>query len=171
MRVGILAAFLFAMLQSCSYKEEIKVQNINNEFTMAVPSYLKEDKTLKPGAPFQYCNRFRNIYAVVFSEDKSTVKQDFQTYYNTQVKIIKAVLKNPGVSDSTAIEIGGAKGVKTEIFGNMQDENIYYSHMLLETEEKYYQVCVWTRGEERKLKYGPAIEALLYSFNLINKES
>ena len=168
MRTWIFGIILIELMQSCSYKEEMKVLNVNNEFTMAVPSYLKEDKTLKPGAPFQYCNRFRNIYAVVFSDNKDTINQDFQTYYNSQIKIIKAVLKRPGVSDSTAIEVGGAKGVKTEIFGNMQNENIYYSHMLLETDKKYYQVCVWTRGEERKLKYGPAIEALLYSFDLIN---
>lgn len=164
--LAISAAFIL-LLHSCRYKDEIEVVNVNNEFTMAVPNYLKKEDELKQGAPFQYCNRFRNIYAVVFSDEKAKVNKDFSAYYKEQTQIIKNVLEKPGVNDSVYVEVGGATGIRTEIFGRMQGENVYYSHLLIETPQKYYQVCVWTRGEDRKLKYGNAIESLLLSFKLI----
>lgn len=134
---------------------------------MAVPSYLKVDDEVKPGAPFGYANRYRNIYATVFSESKDTLKDSFEMYYQKQIQIIKNVLEKPGINDSSFVKVGGAKGIHTELYGKMQGENIYYSHLLLETNTKYYQVCVWTRGEERKLKYGKDIEKILFSFNLV----
>lgn len=154
---------------SCSYNNEPKVVNVNNDFTITVPAFMKEDDEVKPGAPFQYANRFRNIYATAFFEEKSKVNKPFSEYYALQTKIIKNVLEGASVTDSTAVEVSGVKGIHTEIFGKMQGENIYYSHLLLETNDRYYQVCVWTRNEERKLKYAKDIESLLFSFKLLPK--
>jgi hypothetical protein len=50
----------------------------------------------------------------------------------------------------------------------MNGEMIYYSILTLETKDKFYQECIWTRGEDRKLKYGKDIERILLSFKLIN---
>lgn len=135
---------------------------------MAVPSYLKVDDEVKPGAPFGYANRFRNIYTTVFFEEKAKLTDtSFQQYYDKQIKVLKSALIKPGVNDSTFVKVGGASGIHTELSGVMQTENIYYSHLLLETPTRYYQVCVWTRGEDRKLKYGKDIENILFSFKLL----
>ena len=167
MRYAICFSLLTVLLVGCKYKDSWETKVINKEFSMAVPSYLKVDNEVKPDAPFGYANRFRNIYTTVFSETKDTIKDSFALYYQKQIQIIKRVLEKPGISDSSYIKIGGATGVHTEIYGKMQGENIYYSHLLLETNAKYYQVCVWTRGEERKLKYGKDIEQILFSFKLL----
>ncbi len=135
---------------------------------MAVPSYLKEDAEVKPGAPFGYANRFRNIYTTVFFDEKEKLTDtSFQQYYDKQINVLKNALIKPGVSDSSFVKVGGAMGIHTEISGVMQTENIYYSHLLLETPTRYYQVCAWTRGEDRKLKYGKDIENMLFSFKLL----
>lgn len=132
---------------------------------MTVPDYLSKAENLKPGADFEYSNRFRNMYVVVFSDKKD---KDYPTFYNEQATLIKNSLEKPTVNDSVAIEIPGAKGIHTEIAGKMQGEMIYYSILTLETKDKYYQSCIWTRGEDRKLKYGKDIERILLSFKLIN---
>ena len=137
---------------------------VKNEFTMTVPDYLSEADNLKPDAAFQYSNRFRNMYVVVFSDKKD---KDFATYYNEQIGVIKKVMEKPMVNDSVVVNIPGAKGVHTEIAGKMQGEMIYYSVLTLETKDKFYQDCVWTRGEDRKLKYGKDIERILLSFRLL----
>lgn len=131
---------------------------------MTVPDYLSKADNLKPGADFQYSNRFRNMYVVVFSDKKD---KDFQTYYNEQINVIKKVLDKPMINDSLPVEIAGAKGIHTEIAGKMQGEMVYYSVLTLETKDKFYQDCIWTRGEDRKLKYGKDIERILMSFKLI----
>ncbi len=151
-------------LFSCKYSYKDETIKVKNEFTMTVPDYLKEAENLKPGADFQYSNRYRNMYVVVFSDKKD---KEFTSYYNEQISIIKKALDKPMVNDSLPVTIPGAKGVHTEIAGRMKDEMIYYSVLTLETKDKFYQECIWTRSEDRKLKYGKDIERILMSFKLI----
>ena len=161
----ILTVLSALVLNSCKYSYKDELINVNNQFTMTVPDYMSKDEKLRPGAEFQYCNHYRNTYAVVFSEKKD---KDFQAFYNEQIAVIKKALDKPAVNDSTVIELPGAKGIHTEISGKISGETIYYSVLTLETKDKYYQDCVWTRGEDRKLKYGKDIERILLSFKLIN---
>ena len=160
----ILIALSGLVLFSCKYSYKDETINVKNEYTMTVPDYLSVAENLKPGADFQYSNRYRNMYVVVFSDKKD---KDFQTYYNEQLTGIKKVLDKPMVNDSLPVELKGAKGIHTEIAGKMSGEMIYYSILTLETKDKFYQECIWTRGEDRKLKYGKDIERILLSFKLI----
>jgi len=160
----ILIALSGLVLFSCKYTYKDEIINTKNEFTMSVPDYLKPADNLKPGADFQYSNRFRNMYVVVFSDKKD---KDFQTYYNEQLAVIKKAIDKPMMNDSLPVQIAGAKGIHTEIAGRMQGEMIYYSIQTLETKDKFYQECIWTRGEDRKLKYGKDMERILSSFKLI----
>ena len=105
------------------------------------------------------------MYAVVFSQAKD---KDFGAYYAEQLGIIRKSLEKPMVNDSIPVQIAGAKGIHTEIAGKMQGEMIYYSMLTLESKDKLYQECIWTRGEDRKLKYGKDIEHLLLSFALLH---
>lgn len=163
--VALLSVLLFA--QGCSYNQQPKTIVVDNQFSMVVPSFMKEDKEVRPGSPFQYANRYRNLYSTVFFDKKEAVGQTIEQFYPSQIQIIKNVLDKPLVTDSVGVTIDGQHAIQTEVFGKMQGEYIYYSHLLIETPDKYYQVCVWTRGEDRKLKYAKDIEALLYSFKLV----
>lgn len=160
-----LIALSSLILPSCKYSYKDELINVNNAFTVSVPDYLSKCDDLKPGAEFQYCNRFRNTYAVAFSGPKDKA---FPAFYEEQIGILKKVLDKPMVNDSTAIELPGAKGVHTELAGKMQGEMIYYSVLTLEAKDKFYQFCIWTRGEDRKLRYGKDIDKMLMSFKLIN---
>lgn len=158
-------AFASLILYSCKYAYKDELITVNNQFTMSVPDYLSKADNLKPGADFQYSNRFRNMYVVVFSNKKD---KDFQAFYNEQIDVIKKVLDKPTVNDSLPVSIPGAAGVHTEIAGKMQGEMIYYSMQTFETKDKFYQECIWTRSEDRKLKYGKDIQRILSSFKLLN---
>jgi hypothetical protein len=159
-----LVALSGLILFSCKYSYKDETINVKNEFTMSVPDYLSPAENLKPGADFQYSNRFRNMYVVVFSDKKD---KDFQAYYREQIGIIERALVKPMVNDSIPVEIAGAKGIHTEISGRMQGDMIYYSVLTLETRDKFYQDCIWTRDEDRKLKYNKDIQRILLSFKLV----
>ncbi|MCS6819287.1 MAG: hypothetical protein NZ522_04995, partial [Chitinophagales bacterium] len=92
----------------------------------------------------------------------------FPDYVSRNIQILRNVLTNPIVTDSVSTELGGLPGVRTEIFGNMGEEKIYYTHYSLQGKNGFcYQVCVWTRGEERKLRYRQDMERMLASFRML----
>lgn len=163
---------LLALLSSCKYKDTWETKTFNKEFSMEVPSFMKEEQ-LKEGAPFQYANRFRNLYVVVFSEKKDSVAGDFAQYCGANALRLKKALGNPLTSDSSDVTIGGYKGVKQEIFGIMGGEvkeKIFYTHITLDAPNgRYYQICSWTRGEDRKLKYKDVLDRITYSFTPVAK--
>ena len=165
MKQLIFLSLIVLTFASCKYSYKSETINVNNQFTMSVPDYLKKCDDLKPGAEFQYKNRYRSTYALVFSDKKD---KSFPEYYTEQITALKKAVDKPMVNDSVIINIPGATGVHTELAGKMQGEMIYYSVLTLETKDKYYQSCIWTRGEDRKLKYGKEIESMLLSFKLVN---
>lgn len=151
--------FLLSII-GCKYSTEYTTVNANNLFSVTIPPWMKADDKLKEGAPFQYNNRFRNIYAI--GETVSSAK-NFSDLNTEIIQPTVNALTNPVISDSVAVEINGMKGVRTEIYGKMVGENIYYSHLLLQGKNNIIHFCLWTRTEERKLKYKDDIERILAS--------
>ncbi len=150
---------------SCKYKEVWELVNVDNQFTMEVPSWLEKTNELLPGAPFQYRNRFRNVYVIVNKEKQDTLPAEFSAYASRNISVLKAVLTNPMVSDSVYIALNGWQGLRTEVIGSMGEDKIFYTHYSLNGGDGFnYQLCGWTRGEERKLRYNEDINRILNSF-------
>ena len=51
-------------LSACEYDETWKNIPINQHFTVDIPPFVKKVDDLRPGAPLQYSNRFRNFYII-----------------------------------------------------------------------------------------------------------
>src|SRR5690606_17406836 len=64
-------------IPSCSYSDEFKAVNANNEFSLSIPSWLKKESELKPGAVLQYANRYRNFYLI--GETEAISERDIST--------------------------------------------------------------------------------------------
>ncbi len=162
--IFILLCFGIFAETGCRYSNNYDKVNVNNEFTISVPSWMSEQHDLDEGAPFQYANRFRNFYAIGSAEADSLQKQDLSKIVSHHLQIIESALKNPVITDSTDVTIGGLKGVRVEIYGKMNEENIYFNELVLKGKNKFYHVSVWTRGEDRKLLYKEDANNILASF-------
>jgi len=125
---------------------------------------MKEENNLAGDAPFQYANRFRNLYAIGFALNKDTAKSDLNFYWNRNLGALKSALKKPLVTDSISVEVGGLKGVRAEILGTMDGEHIFFSEVFLEGKTKYYHLSIWVRGDERKLRFKEDINRIIASF-------
>lgn len=161
----LLPAALFAAVffyQSCKYSDTYESANANGKFEIQVPSWMKKDTRLKPGADFQYANRFRNFYAIGEVEGNANDNLDSLMRFNLEV-VRKSLLK-PIVSDSFPDTINGLSGERVEIFGKMNGENIYFTEVMLGGKQHVYHLSIWTRNEDRKLKYKNDIEKILNSF-------
>lgn len=153
-----------ATLGSCNYQEGYEAVNVNNKFSISVPAWMKKVDDLKPGADFQYANRYRNFYAIGTIDGK---QKSLNETMADNLNVIRKSLKNPVVSDSTEITLGGLKGIRVEIYGKMSGENIYFSEVELEGPTTMFHLSVWTRGEDRKLHFKETINYILNSFKTI----
>ncbi|MBX2902503.1 MAG: hypothetical protein KF872_03020 [Chitinophagales bacterium] len=162
-----LLGLVLLLHSSCSYSDTWEVVNVNNEFSADIPSWMDKTDELKDGAPLQYRNRFRNVYFLVI-KDKQDSLPAFPVYAAQNISVLKRAVEHPIVSDSATAELGGLVGVHAEVMGNMGEEKIFYTHYSLQGKNGYnYQVCIWTRGEERKLRYNEEMHRMIQSFKLL----
>ena len=130
---------------------------------MMVPPWVKEDLTLKPGAEFQYANRYRNFYAIAETTGKDSLKT-VPAIMNNNIGILSKSMTKPVINDSSAVTIGGATGVRVEVSGKMSGEDIYFSEVVLSGKNGFYHLSIWTRNADRKLKFKEDIDKMLNSF-------
>jgi hypothetical protein len=159
----LVVCFVALTFSGCKYSKEYKQVKAGDKFTMMVPPWLKEETILKPGAEFQYANRFRNFYAIGEAHEKDSTKA-LANVVAANLAVLSKSMDKPVMTDSTDITIGGLKGVRVEVFGNMSGEAIYFSEVVLEGKNRFYHLSVWTRTADRKLKFKDDIDRILNSF-------
>lgn len=162
MRILTLLIASIFILQSCSYTGEMNEAKTDGLYTISFPDYMKPSKkNLHEDAILQYDNPYRNTYAILMRNEKNI---SFSEYQKNALDLLKnfELLRNPLVTDSAYFE--NPTSIKVQLYGLMNEENIYYWHNTIESETYYYQVIVWTRSMDRKQRYGPDIEKILASF-------
>ena len=159
----LVACFVLLAFSACKYAKEYKQVKAGDKFTMMVPPWVKEETTLKPGAEFQYANRFRNFYTIGETLEKDSAKA-LASIVSTNLSVLSKSMDKPVMTDSADVTIGGLKGVRIEIFGNMNGEAIYFSEVVLEGKNRFYHLSIWTRTADRKLKFKDDIDRILTSF-------
>lgn len=166
MKFAVKLSVLFAIiaLAGCKYSQKYETVNAGDKFSLSIPDWLKKEEGLKPGADFQYANRFRNFYAIGEVQPLTENDSVFAAVINTQTAIVKKSMDKPIVTDSINVDFGGAKGVRMEIMGKMSDESIFFSEVFLIGKKNNYHLSIWTRSEERKLKFKEDIQKILTSF-------
>lgn len=160
----LLALCCMFILAGCKYNSEWQTVKAGNDFTLSLPPWIDETEELKEGASLQYSSRYRNFY--VIAETLSNTKPAAAAV-SENVNRLKKSMTNPLVSDSVSVAIGGLNGSRVEIFGKMSGENIYFTEVLMEGKGKYYHLSLWTRGEERKLRYKEDINRIVESFKAL----
>src|ERR1043165_5005113 len=164
LRTLFLGSWLLALcsfFSSCNYSKEYQQLNINNQFSISFPSWMKEDKTLKEGAPFQYANHFRNFYAIGEVINRGDTKRTTGEIMTDNLNVLRKSLTKPEVTDSVDFAANGVKGTHVVIYGKMNDENIYFREVLYEGKNNLYHISIWTRSEPRKLRFKEDINKII----------
>ena len=157
------ACYLLTVFSSCKYSTEYQTINANNKFSISVPPWMKEDRSLKEGADFQYANHFRNVYAIGETISKTDLKRTNSEIIYDNLNVLRKSMVNPVVSDSIDITDGSTKGTRVEIYGKMNNENIYFSEVLFQGTKNIYHLSIWTRSENRKLRFKEDINKIIAS--------
>lgn len=161
--VSFLVCAMLLNLAACKYSKEYKQVKAGDKFTMMVPPWVKEVNNLKPGAEFQYVNRFRNFYAIGETISKDSTKS-VSSIMSANLGVLSKSMVKPIINDSIAVTIGGLTGTRVEISGKMTGEDIFFSEVVLEGKTRFYHLSIWTRNADRKLKFKDDIDKVLNSF-------
>ena len=101
---------LLTLLFSCTYEEAWQTattattDNIR-QFSLTMPSYMEAapDNKLNPTAKLQYCNYYRNVYALVLDQNKTDAANtdtSLRQYANRYVRQMTSTMIKPQQIDS-----------------------------------------------------------------------
>lgn len=155
-------ALLASGLYSCAYSDEFNEVNHENKFVISFPDYMESCDDFQ--ADLGYKNSYRNTYAFVKSYDKEG--KNLKEFQSQVLHVLKSyeLLNDPLVTDSVYREDENFKAIDIQLYGVMDEENIYYWHSTFESDGKFYEVVCWTRSMDRKQRYGPDLEKIIAGF-------
>jgi hypothetical protein len=182
-----LAVSLIFLLSSClnfSNKEEsvadteFKTIKTGSEYSLDVPSHMRETDNLNDVASLQFQNIFKEMYVVVIDEDKQefidtfieleeydTTKSVAENYRTVQMKSFGESIEITSQSEPKAVRINGLDAQKVQFDGRIESvkAEIAYFITYIEGREKMYMIMAWTL-KDRKQKYNKILDAISESF-------
>lgn len=168
-RKFLFSAVLLTFVVSCKKETVFKEVKINDRYSISVPDYLQPCTDLHKDASLQYQNTEIDIYAMVIDERKKTMENysldyDIDLYYNNIAsQPFLETIKDVNISPAGRQKIDGHKALISEITGKIDQNSIYYRLGVIETPYAFYQLLIWTRGDNRE-KYEPDMKKMIESF-------
>ncbi len=172
----ILAISLLGIL-ACSYSGELIEVNVTSndgevQYVIAFPDYMKleEEKQFNEHANLQYCSFYRNVYAIVLDEAKTTSNENLSKYAQEELGKLEGVLKKSLRIDSSQIEIDNKEAIQIQLTGKVGEgeveKRIFYRLVFFETKEHLFQLVLWG-WDERRQEYLEDFDKILTSFRLL----
>lgn len=156
----LITGFLW-IFTSCNSDYEKPVILNQKNFKITLPGFLKSDE-LAEDAKVEYANRYRNFYVVVFEHNKKEALDTLIAKTDKRIEMQMDSMYKQIQIDS----FGGKKIYLAQIDGKYpnEKERIYFTHKIIEGKKMNYEITIWTRGIDRKLKYKEVITDILDSF-------
>jgi len=167
-------------LISCQESDTTELVKVKNQYSVELPSFLIISSELNDDASLQYQNLYKEFYVIVIDEtkqelidvitenglDTSTFKVDFDMFtsfvkedfiYSIEIDEI------PELKDTT---INNLNAKLLELDGSFDGIEIFYDIAYVEGKDSYYQIMVWTLGENKE-DYKAKMNKIIASFKEI----
>ena len=161
--------------------EDFNQVEVNGEYRLSLPKYMKKTDNLNEEASLQYQNIFKETYTIVIDEAKNDFVEMFteleeydegisviKNYRNVQRQLFSESMYVDKESSPVALEINGMEAEMVDIDGRVDgiDEDISYFLTFVEGKEKVYMIMSWTMTS-RKDTYESTFDGIAKSFELI----
>lgn len=187
----LVATALIFSLSSCfdlnSKKEETLTEadlnhvQINNEYSISLPKYMKAAKNLNDEASLQYQNVFKETYVIVIDEDKQEFIDTFkeldvydsalsviENYRDAQVRSMTENMTVKSEGKPISLKINSRDAQSIQIDGSIEGVkgDIAYFLTFVEGDSKVYMIMGWTLAN-RKEKYSKTFDTMARTFKVI----
>ncbi|UII79160.1 hypothetical protein [Flagellimonas sp. CMM7] len=155
---------------------------INNEYKVNLPKYMRKTSTLNDEASLQYQNVFKETYVIVIDEPKEEFVDVFkeldqyndeyslvENYRDVQMQLFAESMNIESETTPASMQVNGLDAEMVEIDGKVEgiEDKITYFLTFIEGDEKVYMIMAWTM-QNRKDTYRMDFENITKSFALIN---
>lgn len=152
--------FILSVFLSCS-KTKWEVKEFNG-YSVELPDYLTEAKDLNDAAEVQYENNIKEIYFILIRESKD---EAVGYTYDSYCDFVKDNFHDGAgnhVENTVLEKINGLLCCQFEVFGQINDIEIYYNVAVYEGKNDFYQLVGWTiKG--RMVEYKTDLERIVKS--------
>lgn len=175
MKKYLLLILSFLYLTGCEPGDKVQTISIDEKYSIAIPSFLKEADNLNEEASLQYQSLLRSFYVIAIDEtknemQKAIVENNLLDVYNNDILgyselILASFEQNVAVSNMSAITDTMVNGMPARLLtveGRVEGMDIFYSLAFLEGKSRYYQVLAWTLPS-KKNQYKEAMNRIMYS--------
>ncbi|HSH67010.1 MAG TPA: hypothetical protein VLB84_14760 [Bacteroidia bacterium] len=149
--------FIFVVLFiSCNQETTFSEVNVNDRYSIMIPTYMKACNDIQKDASLQYQNLDKDVYVIVIDEKKVTMQDydlnfNLDSYYNSiSSQGFSESIKNGKISIPGRQEINGNKALIADITGKLEENEVYYKLAVVETPYEFYQIMTWTRAAHRE---------------------
>ena len=157
--------------------EDLNIISVADKYTMAVPEYMTELKSLNDDASFQYANIYKETYTIVINENKQDFIDAFKeieiyndslspldNYSDYQIKSTKESMDN-GEYKKLNTKIRNLDSNQYEVYGKTEGIDVNYLVSFVESDEDVYMIMSWTLKNRYK-KYKNTFKLIQNSFKI-----
>lgn len=159
----ILFSLIISIVFFTSCKDYKTPKVIEKEgLSITLPGFVEEEELAADGF-MEFANRYRNFYLVILKHKKTNNINQIDSIGTQRILAQLDSVKVDSISWFSNLKVNRSK----EIQGNYpkEKEPIYFYHHTLFGKNAIYEVTMWTRGENRKLKYQTEFEKIFNSLN------
>lgn len=157
--------------------EKLKVISVEDKYSLSLPKYMTEMKSLNDDASLKYANIYKETYTIVIDEDKQEFMNAFkeleiyndsltplENYSDYQMKSFK---ENMDDADYILLDskIRSFESNQFEFTGKSEGINIKYLIGFVETDNDMFMLMSWTLKDRYK-KYRNTFKQVQNSFKL-----
>ena len=136
--------------------EDLKKIDVNNIYSISIPDYMSEMKSLNEDASLQYANIFKETYTIVIDENKQDFINAFKNaeIYNDSISPLKnyvdfqvnSITENveDGKSNKSDAPLRIKNASQYEITGKIDGIDISYLIGFVEGKENMFMMMSWT---------------------------
>lgn len=140
-------AFMLPFLISCdSFSAEPQtVTFLNHSFSVTMPASWSLRDDLNDVADVQMGDLIKEAYAIIISENKMDFNNmSLQGHSDLTRALVRDSLQNYRESGPEHLDNGKFPALRYRLEGTIDDLNVVYWHVTLETANHYHQILMWS---------------------------
>lgn len=162
-------------IYSCQSSEERKIVEIDNKYSVSIPSFLTKVIDLNEDASLQYQHAWKEFYVIIIDESKSELQKtltenNLTDTYSNDVTGYSELLLN-GFEEELSVSkkskvldtlVNNMPARLLTITGKVEGIDVFYSLAYIQGKERYYQIMSWTLLN-KEYEYKDKMNQIIYS--------